>query len=97
LEHAPYERLKWRVLRELKVLPSEARAREMTDGDYLWCLVNLTLDDEEELARLCPACRAEAEEGRCPACGAPVGESEGMANPAFDIERYERMRGGGSE
>ena len=29
----------------------------MTDGDYLWCAVNLLLDDEETLAQLCPACR----------------------------------------
>ena len=31
----------------------------MTDGDYLWCALNLLLDQEEELARLCPDfCRA---------------------------------------
>ena len=41
------------------MLPSEARAREMTDSDYLYCLVHLQLDGEEAL------------EGRCPVCGAP--------------------------
>ncbi len=30
----------------------------MTHRDYLWCAVNLVLDGEEELSRLCPACRA---------------------------------------
>ena len=44
LENAPYERLKWRVLRSFGVLPSEARAREMTDGDYLFCVLHMTLD-----------------------------------------------------
>ena len=34
----------------------------MTDRDYLWCALNLALDREEELARLCPACRERAEE-----------------------------------
>ena len=34
----------------------------MTDRDYLWCALNLALDREEELARLCPACREWAEE-----------------------------------
>lgn len=69
----------------------------MTDGDYLWCLVQLVLDEEEELARLCPACRSEALELRCPACGAPVEEGEGMVNPSFDRERFERMKRGGTE
>ena len=34
----------------------------MTDRDYLWCALNLALDQEEELARLCPECRARAEQ-----------------------------------
>lgn len=55
------------------MLPTEARARAMTDGDYLWCAVNLLLDDEETLAQLCPACRERALEARCPVCGAPTG------------------------
>lgn len=29
MEHAPYERLKWRVLRYAGALPSEKRAQEM--------------------------------------------------------------------
>lgn len=82
------------MLREFKALPSEKRVKAMTKEDYLWCLVNLSLDDEEELACLCPACRAEALEGRCPACGAPTGESEAVVNPAFDMARYEKLRGG---
>ncbi len=83
------------MLRQFGALPTEKRAMDMTDRDYLWCLANLALDDEEELARLCPACKAEALEGRCPACGAPAGESEAMVNPAFDRERYEELRRGG--
>ena len=34
MEHAPYERLKWRVLRYAGALPSEKRAQEMTDADF---------------------------------------------------------------
>ena len=52
MEHAPYERLKWRVLRYAGALPSEKRAQEMTDADYLYCLVHEMLDREEELERL---------------------------------------------
>ena len=76
------------------MLPSEERVKTMTREDYLWCLVQMTLDEEEELARLCPACRREALEGRCPVCGAPAGEGETVVNSAFDMTRYKRMRGG---
>ena len=51
MEHAPYERLKWRVLRYAGALPSEKRAQEMTDADYLYCLVHEMLDREEEERR----------------------------------------------
>lgn len=66
----------------------------MTDRDYLWCLLHMSLDDEEMLAALCPTCRGEAEQGRCPACGVPVGQVEGLENTRFDREKYERMKGG---
>ncbi len=59
LEHAPYERLRWRVLQRFGALPTEERAKQMKARDYLWCALHLALDREEELARLCPACRSE--------------------------------------
>ena len=88
LENAPYERLKWKVLRALGVLPSEQRAREMTDGDYLYCVLQLMLDENEQLDMLCPSCREKAREKRCPACGGAVPEQ----NAGFDMERYEELR-----
>lgn len=66
----------------------------MTDRDYLWCAVNLMLDREEELSRLCPACRVEAEEGRCPVCGAAAADTAG--NPAFDMDRFRTLGGEGT-
>ena len=65
----------------------------MTDRDYLLCALNLALDREEELARLCPACRTQAEEEPCPVCGAPRGSWE--VNQGFDWARYEQLKGGG--
>lgn len=84
------------MLREFQALPTEERAREMTDRDYLWCLLQMTLDEEEELARMCPTCRARAEEERCPVCGAPGQSWEGTENAAFDEERYQRLKEGKS-
>lgn len=66
----------------------------MKARDYLWCALNLMLDREEELARLCPACRSRAGEERCPVCGTPTGEAWGGENPAFDEERFERLKRG---
>lgn len=90
LEQAPYERLKWRVLRAFGVLPSERRAQEMTEADYLYCVMQLTLDEEQELKRLCPECRAKAEQNTCICCGAALAEE----NPNFDEKRFEELRNG---
>lgn len=85
------------MLRTFGALPTEARAREMKGRDYLWCLVHLLLDREEELEQLCPACRARAMEERCPACGRETGgPGERADNPAFDRARFEQLRGGRS-
>lgn len=65
----------------------------MTDRDYLWCALNLVLDGEEELNRLCPACRAEAERERCPVCGAALDQCG--QNLDFDQARYEALKEGG--
>lgn len=85
------------MLREFRALPSESRAQRMKDRDYLWCLANTLLDREERQARLCPECRSRAEQVRCPSCGRPASDwGEYSANAGFDLERFERMRGGES-
>ena len=66
----------------------------MTHRDYLWCVLNLMLDDEEELGRLCPACRARAEEERCPVCCARTGREREDRNLSFDPERFQRLKRG---
>ena len=84
------------MLKEFRVLPTEPRAQQMKERDYLWCLIHTLLDREEELERLCPDCLARAEERRCPGCGQPIHAwGEGVVNPAFDLERFEAMKGGG--
>lgn len=88
LKAEPYERLKWQVLRAFGVLPSERRAQEMTDGDYLYCVLHMTLDGEEAMERLCPECREAAARRTCVCCGAPVPEE----NPNFDESRFEELK-----
>ena len=52
----------------------------MKERDYLWCLLNQLLDDQEELDQLCPTCRAEAEQERCLGCGALI-QASGVNPP----------------
>ena len=66
----------------------------MNDREYLWCALNLMLDGEEELDRLCPACRARALVEACPVCGAGTAGAAAGENAAFDPERYEALRRG---
>jgi predicted amidophosphoribosyltransferase len=83
------------VLKEFHALPTEARAKEMKDRDYLWCLVQQLLDREEELESLCPECRSRAAQTACPGCGQPLAQwGEGSANSSFDRARFERMKEG---
>ncbi len=94
LSSDPGERLRWRVLRQFGALPSEGRARTMKGRDYLWCLANILLDREEELGRLCPSCRSQAMEERCPVCGRPGAEwAEGTGNASFDLARFAELSG----
>lgn len=84
------------MLSRFGALPTEQRAREMKDRDYLWCLVQAMLDREEALDRLCPECRGRAEEVCCPVCGKPASRwADGAVNTTFDPARFEKMAGGG--
>ena len=82
------ERLRWRVLRAFGILPTEERARAMTQGELLYCAMQLMLDAQEEQEHLCPACREAARTPRCACCGAPLPEE----NAAFDEKRYEELK-----
>lgn len=90
LRETPMERIRWKVLRAFSVLPTEERAKKMTEGDYLFCAAQLLLDREEQMEKLCPECR-ESRKTICPGCGRELlGEQE--QNPRFDIRRFEELK-----
>ena len=66
----------------------------MKARDFLWCALNLMLDDEEELEGLCPNCRERAMEERCSVCGVPLALAEGSVNGGFDEDRFRRLKRG---
>lgn len=66
----------------------------MKDRDFLWCALNLMLDDKEELAQLCPTCREQAMEERCPVCGIPMSVTDGSVNASFDETRFQQLKWG---
>lgn len=82
------------MLRYARALPSERRVQEMTDGDYLYCLLHEMLDREEMLEGLCPACRQRTLEPHCSLCGTPLRESAAGSNSSFDMARFMRMKKG---
>lgn len=66
----------------------------MKERDYLWCLLQMMLDEEETLAQLCPTCRQRAEALHCPACGQGSALWTGEENDAFDMGRFLTLKGG---
>ena len=90
----PRQRLRWHVLKCFGALPTEERAKAMREEDYLWCAVNLLLDEEEVARQLCPQCREAAERARCPVCGRETGEMVREENPTFDWARLRKRRSG---
>ena len=83
------------ALKASLALSTEQRVREMTEEDYLWCAVQLLLDEEEAEAALCPSCRAKLGEARCPVCGQETGAVVREENAGFDWARYARLKEGG--
>lgn len=60
----------------------------MLDRDFLWCGLQMLLDEEEEFARLCPSCQVHGMEHRCVACGSLMGEASGCINENFDLDLF---------
>jgi len=84
-------RLRWAVLRAFGIAPWEKRARMMTPEDLRACVLQMTLDDEERLADVCPKCREDLLRRRCPVCG----EIRFEENPNFDPDKFEELRNRG--
>lgn len=75
-------------MKAFHALPTEPRVRAMLERDFLWCGLQMLLDEEEELARLCPSCREKAMEERCSCCGVLQSSWQGSINENFDLAQF---------
>lgn len=84
-------RLRWRVLKAFGVLPTERRAKRLTQDALEQCLLQMALDDQELLRDVCPTCRESLLTRKCPICGSVQFEE----NPNFDLARFEELKANG--
>lgn len=49
MAHSPLTRIRWKVQKALCRLPSDRALQRMTDGQYLYCYLNLLIDEAEGL------------------------------------------------
>jgi hypothetical protein len=61
----------------------------MTDGQWLYLIANLNLDDEEEFNKLCTTCKSKSKEVKCNGCGKAKDQE---VNPHFDNEYFEKLK-----
>lgn len=86
-----YERLKWRVLKRFGVLPSEMRARHMTDGSISTARHSCCSMSRRNSRQCAPRAGERAKRRLCPVCGEPVPEE----NAGFDEGRFEELKNAG--
>ncbi len=63
----------------------------MTEGQWLYLLVNMALDDEEELEKMCNSCKEKSKIKRCISCGEAFHKEQDI-NPRFDNNKFEEMK-----
>ena len=61
----------------------------MTEGQWAWMMVNMALDNEEQLEKVCKSCQDKAEEKRCISCNTML---DVEVNPNFDEALFEKLK-----
>jgi hypothetical protein len=62
----------------------------MTDGQWLYMITNMMLDDEEQYDKLCGKCKHDSKQVKCPGCGKSKVDED--VNPNFDDEHFEKLK-----
>jgi hypothetical protein len=61
----------------------------MTEGQWLWMMVNMAVDNEEQLEKVCDPCQEKASEHRCISCNTLLNKE---VNPNFDEALFEKLK-----
>jgi gamma-glutamyl phosphate reductase len=61
----------------------------MTDGQWVWMMVHMSIDNDEQLEKVCKSCQEKSKEDRCTSCNALL---DVEVNPNFDEELFEKLK-----
>ena len=61
----------------------------MTEGQWVWMMVHMSLDNDEQLEKICNSCKEKAEEHRCTSCNSLLNKE---VNPNFDEELFKKLK-----
>lgn len=64
----------------------------MTEGQWLYMIANMSIDNDEEYEAMCDKCKARGNVKRCVGCGTEEMESFEFINPNFDEERFKQLK-----
>lgn len=64
----------------------------MTEGQWLYMIANMAIDNEEELEAMCDKCKERAKSPRCTGCGSEFVSGNERNNPNFDEERFNQLK-----
>lgn len=62
----------------------------MTDGQWIWMLVHMELDKENQLNSICNECKSDMERDKCISCGKTIHNEE--YNESFNEELYQKLK-----
>jgi hypothetical protein len=61
----------------------------MTEGQWIWMMIHMSLDNEEQLEKICKPCQEKAKEDRCTSCNTLL---DIEVNPNFDESLFEKLK-----
>ena len=63
----------------------------MTEGQWLWVMLNMQIDNDIQLEKMCGKCKSGLNGNKCTHCNANLEESVN-ANPNFDESLFEKLK-----
>lgn len=60
----------------------------MTEGQWLWILIHQSIDNDEQIEKMCKDCKDELSIEKCNTCG----KKQQDINPNFDEEFFKRLK-----